>query len=140
MPVFGDGSQTRAFSYIADVAPLIARCGGAPEARNAVFNVGADTATSVRELAERISALFDRPCEIAHLPARQEVAHAAASHDRLRAAFALPPAVALEAGLTRMAAWVRSRPLSAPTPFGAIEVPRGLPASWAALTSATAAQ
>jgi UDP-glucose 4-epimerase len=136
MPVFGDGSQTRAFSYIADVAPVIARAGELPEARNAIFNVGADTAISVRGLAERISALFSRPCEIETLPARHEVAHAAASHDRVRAVFAPPPPVPLDEGLSRMAAWVNAHKAGAPTPFSALEVSRGLPPSWAALAAA----
>ena len=41
MTIFGDGEQRRAFSYIDDVAPLIARAPLLPDARNHVFNVGA---------------------------------------------------------------------------------------------------
>ena len=40
MTIFGDGTQTRAFSYIADVAPVIARAPDVPAAYNEVFNVG----------------------------------------------------------------------------------------------------
>src|SRR3712207_2836178 len=43
LPVFGDGRQTRAFSHIDDVAPVIARAPLVEGARNEVFNVGADT-------------------------------------------------------------------------------------------------
>ena len=41
MTIFGDGDQRRAFSYIDDVAPLIARGPLLQDARNHVFNVGA---------------------------------------------------------------------------------------------------
>ena len=42
MTVFGDGRQTRAFTYISDVASLIARSVDIPAARNRVFNIGSD--------------------------------------------------------------------------------------------------
>ena len=51
MTIFGDGLQTRAFTHIDDVAPLIARCVDVPEASNQIFNIGAETPTTVRELA-----------------------------------------------------------------------------------------
>jgi len=49
MTVFGDGSQTRAFSYIGDVAPIIAEAVDVPDAYNQVFNIGADQPYSVNE-------------------------------------------------------------------------------------------
>src|SRR6185312_564529 len=42
MTIFGDGKQTRAFSYIDDVAPVIARAPLVEEAYNEAFNIGAD--------------------------------------------------------------------------------------------------
>lgn len=132
-PVFGDGSQSRAFSYIADVAPVIARAGWEPGAKNEVFNVGADTAVTVRQLAEDVSRHFGIPCRIEALPARHEVLHAFASHDKVRAVFAPPAPTSLDEGLGRMAAWVRATGAGTPTPFGQIEIPRGLPPSWARL-------
>ena len=48
MTIFGDGSQTRAFSYIDDVAPIIARSVDVPAAYNQVFNVGADQPYTVQ--------------------------------------------------------------------------------------------
>ena len=40
LTVFGDGKQTRAFSYIGDVAPYIANCVSNPGALNQIFNIG----------------------------------------------------------------------------------------------------
>ena len=51
MRVFGDGSQSRAFSYIGDLAPIMAAAIETPAARNQVFNIGADTPTTVGALA-----------------------------------------------------------------------------------------
>lgn len=53
MTIFGDGTQTRAFSYINDVAPILAHAIEVPAAYNEVFNIGADTPYTVNELALR---------------------------------------------------------------------------------------
>ena len=54
MTIFGDGEQQRAFSYIDDVAPLIARGPLLSAARNQVFNVGADEPHSLNTLAAAV--------------------------------------------------------------------------------------
>src|SRR5688572_32181537 len=54
LTIFGDGSQTRAFSYIADVAPYIASSVNNPKAFNQVFNVGGDNDYTVKELATEV--------------------------------------------------------------------------------------
>ena len=56
MTIFGDGTQTRAFSYIDDVAPIMAAAIDEPRAWNEVFNVGADRPWQLNELAERVAA------------------------------------------------------------------------------------
>ena len=72
MTIFGDGLQTRAFTYIDDVAPLIARCVDVPGSANQIFNVGAEVATSVRELAHVVAAAFGVKPEIrSSRPARR---------------------------------------------------------------------
>ncbi len=139
MLVFGDGSQTRAFSYVGDVAPIIARGGVEPGARNEVFNVGSDTAVSVRDLAERVSALLGVPCRIDEHPARHEVMHAFSSHEKAGRVFGHAASTPLADGLSRMSEWVRSEQLRAPTPFGPIEITRGLPPVWAKLSGGTRA-
>merc|ERR1719409_1139244 len=55
LTVFGDGEQVRAFSYIDDVAPVIARGPLVPSARNEVFNVGADRPYTVNQLVHEVS-------------------------------------------------------------------------------------
>ncbi len=59
LPIFGDGRQTRAFFHIDDVAPIIARSSLVEDARNEVFNIGADTPYTILELVEEIARAFD---------------------------------------------------------------------------------
>lgn len=131
LPVFGDGSQTRAFSYIDDVAPIIARAGYGAGACNEIFNVGADTPVSVRALAEEICRVFGVDCRIESLPARHEVVHAFSSHARVFDVFAPPPPVSLVDGLQRTAAWVKATGVPPATKLPPVEIARGLPPSWA---------
>lgn len=131
MPVFGDGLQTRAFSYVADVAPVIARAPRVEAAANQIFNAGADKPHTVLEVAQAVAAAFGVKCEVEHLPARNEVIHAFSSHEKLHRVFAPPPPVELVEGIDRMAAWVRDHGPMRPVEFGGeIEIPRNLPPSW----------
>jgi UDP-glucose 4-epimerase len=131
MPVFGDGLQTRAFSHVVDVAPLIARAPLVEASRNEVFNIGADTPYSIVELAEEIARAFDVPADVEHLPARNEVVHAFSDHSKIRDAFEPPEPLSLRAGIERMAAWVKEHGPREPVQFtGPIEVARNLPPSW----------
>lgn len=131
MTIFGDGLQTRAFSHVDDVAPVIARAPLVVAARQQIFNVGADKPYSVLELAEEVASAFGVAPSIAHLPARNEVVHAFASHEKARSVFSPPDPVPLRDGIARMARWARARGSFTPVTFGDIEVARGLPPSWA---------
>ncbi len=130
MTIFGDGTQTRAFTYVDDVAPLMAGAIEVPAAWNRVFNVGADEPWTLNELARRVAAAMGVQPRVRHLPARMEVQHAHSAHDRLREVFGARAATSLDEGLEAMARWVRTRGPQPSTPFGAIEVTKNLPASW----------
>jgi UDP-glucose 4-epimerase len=130
MTVFGDGLQTRAFSHVDEVAPIIAQAPLVPAAMNQVFNIGADTPYTILQLAEEVAAAFGRPCLVEHLPARNEVVHAFSDHSKIRRVFDTPPAVELRTGIRRMSDWVRARGPATPVRFEDIEVRQKLPAGW----------
>ena len=132
MTIFGDGLQTRAFSYIGDVAPLMARAIDVPAAYNEVFNIGADRATTVNDLAGMVAAAMGRPSVVTHLEARKEVVHAIADHAKVERAFGYRAQWSLADGLQRMAEWAARCGPSAQTSRQDIEVMRNLPASWRA--------
>jgi UDP-glucose 4-epimerase len=136
MPVFGDGLQTRAFSHIVDVAPIISRSPLVEASRNEVYNIGADRPYTIIELADEIARAFGVEPQLEHLPARNEVVHAFSDHSKVRAAFDPPEPLELREGIERMAAWVREHGARAPVDFvGDIEIHRNLPPSWAARAS-----
>jgi UDP-glucose 4-epimerase len=131
MPVFGDGLQTRAFSDIADVAPVIARSPFVEAAANEVFNVGADEPCTVLELAHIVAEAFGVEARVVHRDARNEVVNAFSDHRKVQAVFELPAPIPVREGINRMADWVREHGAREPVEFnGTIEVERNLPASW----------
>ncbi len=130
MTIFGDGTQTRAFSYIDDVAPVMAEAIEIPSAWNQIFNVGADQPCALNDLARQVAAVMNVEPDIVHLPPRHEVQHAHATHGKVRDVFGNRQQTTLEEGLRTMAAWVKIRGARASMPFQEIEVPKNLPAVW----------
>lgn len=130
MTVFGDGNQTRAFSYIGDVAPIIAESVNVPEAYNQVFNIGADQPYSVNELAFAVSRAMGAEPNIVHLPARNEVVDAFSSHRKVARVFGQRKLFTLEEGLNRMAGWVREHGARTSQEFENVEVMKNFPRAW----------
>jgi UDP-glucose 4-epimerase len=136
MPVFGDGLQSRSFSYIDVVAEAIAQAPAVPAARDAVINIGGDEPMSVRDLARRIASVMGVPDEVEFLPPRKEVLHAHCDHAVALSVFAdayRKHSVDIATGLARMAEFVRAHPVPAATECPApIELTQLLPPAWAA--------
>ncbi len=131
LTIFGDGEQTRAFSYISDVTPVIARAPFVPKARNEVFNVGADHPCTVNELAQAVCRAMGAEAGIRYLPPRHEVVHAYASHKKVWSVFGARPTISLQQGVASMARWAQVVGAKSSKSFEEIEVRRALPASWA---------
>ena len=130
LTVFGDGEQTRAFSYIRDISPIIAHSPGTPEAYNQVFNIGADDVFTVNALAKAICREFDVQPSITHLAARREVAHAYSDHSKVQRVFGKQSTTPLSKGIHSMAEWVKRVGARESKRFDDIEVKKNLPPSW----------
>jgi len=130
LTVFGDGEQTRAFSYIRDISPIIARAPQTPEAYNEVFNIGADEVFTVNALAEAVCREFGVEPAITHLASRREVVHAYSDHSKVYQVFGEQSVTPLNQGIHAMAEWVKRVGARTSKRFDNIEVAKNLPASW----------
>lgn len=130
LTIFGDGTQTRAFSYIDDVAIPITKCVDIPEAYNQVFNIGADKPYTVNELAGVVGREFGIEPNIKYLTARNEVLHAYSSHEKAHSIFGEATGISLEEGIARMAAWARRVGARQSQEFENIEITEKLPDGW----------
>jgi UDP-glucose 4-epimerase len=136
MSIFGDGTQMRAFTYIDDVAPVIAESVERQDARNQIFNVGADEPYTVNDLAQIVSTALERNCQRVYLDARKEVKIAFSDHSKAEAVFGKSQKTSLQVGIQRMATWVKKHGARESSVFEEIEIAKNLPASWARVINA----
>lgn len=130
MTVFGDGTQTRAFSYVGDIIPLMVESIGTPTATNQIFNVGADYPYSIMQLTEAVATAMGVEADMVFKPARNEVVDAYSSHEKVRRVFGERPITSLEDGLARMASWVRRYGARSSSEFEGIEITKNFPKAW----------
>ena len=130
LTVFGDGMQTRAFSYIDDVAPIIAISPEVEKTAGEIFNIGADRPYTVLELAQVVSYAFGVEAEVQHLPPRNEVLHAYASHEKVNQVFGTQQPVSLEVGISKMSTWAKAKGPRRTPEFDGVEVWKNFPPGW----------
>jgi UDP-glucose 4-epimerase len=131
LTIFGDGEQSRSFSYIDDVAPIIAKAPLLPHARNHIFNVGADDSYTLNELATRVSRAMQVKPNVVHLDARKEVVHSTVSNAKVRCFFGLSGYTSIQDGLDKTATWVKKIGRHyLPVEFSHVEIIQNMPPSW----------
>lgn len=132
LTIFGDGSQTRAFSYIGDVAPYIANSVNISKAYNEVFNIGGDNEYSVNQLATEVMKTLKMEQPLRHLEARNEVLHAYSDHTKVKNVFGIKEGsfTSLSDGLQKMADWAKKAGVKKSGKFSNIEITENLPKIW----------
>jgi nucleoside-diphosphate-sugar epimerase len=99
--LFGDGRQTRDFTYVGDVVEAL--CAAAASAWTGVANIGGGSRTSMAEVIRIVGPLVGHAVETVRLPAQPgDVRHTAADTALARHAFGYAPATPLAEGLAHM--------------------------------------
>ena len=109
--IYGDGRQTRDFSYVDDVvAATLAAARFALDGQR-VFNVGGGSPASLVEAVAVVAELSGRPVQVSHLPTEHgDVRHTAADITLARRVLGFVPSVSLADGLTRQFEWLLAGP------------------------------
>ena len=118
--IFGDGTQTRSFTYVDDVADAIVTIGLDPRGSGEDFNIGTGVETSVNELLVHLWRICGEEGEPAvfHEPALSvDVQRRVPDVTKIRARLEWASRVGLEEGLERTVSWYRSE-RRAPAPAG----------------------
>jgi UDP-glucuronate 4-epimerase len=105
---FGDGRQTRDFTFIADIVTATADAAvhGVP---GRVYNIGGGSRVSLGDVFEMIARVSGRRLEIAHQPAQKgDMRDTFADTSRARADLGFQPSVDLETGLRTMFTWMEA--------------------------------
>lgn len=130
LTIFGDGKQSRAFSFIDDVAPYIAQSAEMEQTKNEIINIGGEVAFTVNQLATEVKRVMKSAGNITHLPARMEVEHAYSCQLKMKRIFNPKQAVNFTDGLSIMADWVNTTGARKSTEFARVEIKKNLPNSW----------
>jgi len=110
LEIWGDGSQVRDFLYIDDLIDACLRLLATPKAAG-IFNAGAGKGTRLTELVRLAGEATGKPIPVVHRPERGiDVASIWLDCRRLRAATGWRAETALEDGLARTWAWMRTLP------------------------------
>ena len=119
IPIHGDGSQTRSFTYVSDTVEGIYQAVRRDAANGEIINIGSTEEITILELARRIQSLFGPeghtgiefvPYESFTSKGYQDVMRRVPDVTRCKALLGVEARVPLDEGLARTIAWQRALP------------------------------
>src|SRR5262249_22633754 len=107
--IYGDGEQTRDFTYVADVVDGVLRAADAPGVSGETINVAAGGRISLNRLFETMKKLVGANVEPKYAPPRTgDVRDSQADITKAKRLLGFEPRVSLEEGLSRTVEWYRT--------------------------------
>ena len=101
--IFGDGLQTRDFTYVSNAVQAVVRAAETPGVSGRVYNVGTGRRVTLLDLADALNRLLGTSIAALHGPARPgDVRHSCANIDRAWRELGYEPTVSFEEGLKRL--------------------------------------
>jgi nucleoside-diphosphate-sugar epimerase len=110
--IYGDGTQSRDFTYIDDIvagnrAAMATMLDGA---EGGTYNLGGGSTVTVREVLDLLATLIDGDLLVGYgEPQKGDVRHTSADTSAARAAIGFDPQVSLAVGLANEVEWLRTR-------------------------------
>jgi nucleoside-diphosphate-sugar epimerase len=111
--IYGDGEQTRDFTYVANVIDGVLRACEAPNIAGEVINVATGSRISVNALFRAVQDLLDARVEPTYAPARAgDVRDSQADISKARRLLGYQPVVGFDEGLKKTVDWYRTSQLT----------------------------
>ena len=129
MLIYGDGEQTRAFSYIDDCLPSFWNAATYESASKEIINVGGIEGYSINEAAKLLCKItgYDN---IEHKEARHEVKHAVPNPRKSIELLGYEQKTSLEEGLKKMWGWAKEQPDRPQYKWENYEITKGIYSYW----------
>ena len=109
--IFGDGSQSRDFTYVGNAVQALMKAASAPNVSGQVFNVGTGNSVTVLRLVEELNKTLGTNITPLHGAGRAgDVRYSKADISRTRALLGYDPTVTFEEGLAKTTKWYRGQP------------------------------
>jgi UDP-glucose 4-epimerase len=107
--IFGDGEQSRDFTYVANVVDAVLRASSAPGAPGRPINVGVGASFTLNQTIALLNRIFGRDVVPRYAPPRPgDVLHSRADLALARQLLGYEPKVGFEQGLRETVQWYRS--------------------------------
>lgn len=130
LTIYGDGTQSRAFSYIEDSLPCIWKAAILPDASKQIINIGGRKRTTINEACDVLLKVFGSDTEVTHLEPRYEVKHAVPSFSKSVQLLDYEENNDLYTGLTKMWEWAQQQPKRERFKWPFYEVEKGIYSYW----------
>ncbi|MDX6552268.1 MAG: UDP-glucose 4-epimerase [Gaiellales bacterium] len=106
LTIYGDGTQTRDFVYVTDLANGLVRAASTPGAGGEIFQLASGVETSLNDLVAMLGEVSGRDVDVRHEPARAgEIQRNYSLVDKARNRLGYEPDVPLRDGLRRTWDW-----------------------------------
>lgn len=106
--LFGDGEQTRDFTFVGDIVQATVDAALSSMAAGEVFNLGGGSRVSVNQVIERLEQLVGQKAKVERQKvAKGDVRHTEADTSRARQVLGFAPHTNLDQGLAAEVGWVR---------------------------------
>ncbi|TMI17858.1 NAD-dependent epimerase/dehydratase family protein [Candidatus Bathyarchaeota archaeon] len=129
--IYGNGDQTRAFSYVEDVTPAIANAAFHEKTNMQIINIGSDEITPINDACRALLETMHSEMEPIYEPARPgEVKHAYCTVRKSMDLLDYKTSHTLKQGLSKMVDWARDLGPQEPTYRLPLEITRKAPRVW----------
>lgn len=108
IPIYGDGSQTRDFTFVSDAIAANLLAAQVPEAIGEVFNIGGGSRVALTEVIDTMEQVVGKPIRRAYRDrAMGDARHTSADVTKAQRVLGYAPQVDLKTGLTREWEWIQ---------------------------------
>ncbi|MBV6626035.1 MAG: GDP-mannose 4,6-dehydratase [Rivularia sp. (in: Bacteria)] len=108
IPVYGDGLQTRDFTFVSDAVAANLAAATVDDAVGEIFNIGGGSRVVLKEVLETMEEIVGKPIKRNHIEkAMGDARHTAADVSKAKRILGYQPQVSLREGLTREWQWVK---------------------------------
>ena len=129
MTIFGDGTQTRAFSYIDDSIEPLWNAAIRPEASKEIINLGGVEEHSIKDASEILKEVIGSG-EIVYMEGRHEVKHSIPTFQKSVDILGFEHKTNLKEGLTQMWKWASKQPMKERFVWPSYELDKGIYSFW----------
>jgi UDP-glucose 4-epimerase len=130
MSIFGDGEQTRAFSYIDDSLEPLWKSAIVPEASKQIINLGGIEEISIKDANKTLCKVIGEDVEVIHHEQRHEVKHAVPTFQKSIDILGFQYKTSLQDGLTHMWEWAKKQPMRDRFVWPEYELEKGIYSFW----------